>query len=132
MMFRPTLRTIIGTLLVLSLVSMLAACGGGGGSNPPAAVTITGTAAKGAPLANATITVVSSTGISRTVATGLDGTFSADVTGLSGPFLLQTGSGADTLSSWSPGDGIANITPLTTLALELAIVSDTLDQTIDW
>jgi hypothetical protein len=132
-MSRPILRVVLSGLLVLGLGSTLGSCGsGGGGGGGATTETVTGTAAIGAPFVNGTITLISSNGTTRDVTTGANGSFSVDVTGLNGPYLLQAGSGAQTLSSWSPGGGVANITPLTTLALELVVVSNVLDLSIDW
>jgi hypothetical protein len=103
-------------------VIALTACGGSGGSggSTPAPASINGVAAKGAPLANATITLTDSTGTTRTVTTKADGSFTIDVTGLKAPFVLKATSGTITLFSvqdTAPAAGksiIVNITPITT------------------
>ena len=51
--------------------------------------TLSGTAAAGAPIASATITVKDKYGALKTIETGTDGKYSVDVTGMTAPFLLK-------------------------------------------
>jgi hypothetical protein len=109
-------------ILIVTLL-FLTGCGGGGSSTNTAASTaasLTGVAAKGAPLANATITLTDSTGKTITATTKADGSFNFDVTGLTAPFVLKAVSGIIKLYSVqdtapAPGSTITvNITPITT------------------
>ena len=84
-------------LFALSLVAAatLAACGGSDKDTPPppAATVLQGTAAIGAPMAGASITVVDSdpaTADPAAVTADADGRFSVDVSGLVAPLLLAT------------------------------------------
>jgi len=120
MLFRAT---------ALSLAAALAACGGGGdgGSeaaapavvNPaPAALTLSGTAAVGAALAAAPVSI-KCVGGSGSATTAADGSFSVAITGASLPCVLSVTSGATTLRSvaeaGSASSAVANITPLSEL-----------------
>ncbi|MBI4516103.1 MAG: hypothetical protein HY699_09860, partial [Deltaproteobacteria bacterium] len=65
------------------LVIALAACGGGGGSPGPAGFiprVMQGTAATGAPIVNAAVTVFCGSGEKKTTTTGSDGSYGVDVT----------------------------------------------------
>jgi len=85
-------------LLSAALIALLAACGGGGGSSDststtpvetPTTTILTGTAATGAALANAKITVKDSKGASKTTTADANGNFSVDVTGMTAPLIIQ-------------------------------------------
>lgn len=86
---------------------------------PP--VQLSGTAAKGAPIVNATITAKDRNGTVRTGTTDATGKFTLDVTGLTAPYLLKVT--APTVPTptdyYSVGiaSGIVNITPFTDLIL---------------
>lgn len=103
----------------------LAGCGGGGGGDLPVGFddplntydTVTGTAATGAPIAGATVQLVSAKGTTATATTRADGRFSVSLP-QSGPYLLSvTDSAGRRWYSYAPAGGTANLTPLTTLAL---------------
>ena len=86
---------------------------GGGG-----AIHVSGTAAMGAAISGATVTLVDSTGASISGSTGQGGSFSLDATGLTPPFLLSITSGDVTLYSVSAdlnSSTTINLTPLTDL-----------------
>jgi hypothetical protein len=110
----------------ISIVSLLflASCGGSGSSGGSSSIktNIIGVAAKGAALANATITLTDSSVPVKTVTTTTDvkGNFSFDVSGLTAPFIFKAVYGNITLYSvqdTAPVFGqsiIVNITPITT------------------
>ena len=106
-------------IIVISLC--LAACGGGTGTAAPPS-TVSGTAATGAGIAGR-IFVKDVTGRERFVDT-TSGSFTLSVDGLSAPFLLraswQAAGATRTMYSFATAPGIANITPLTDLALGVA------------
>lgn len=107
-------------VIILSIGLFLVACGGGGGGGTPpgaTAQTISGTAAAGAPLISASITVKDAVGATKSGATGSDGKYSIDVTGLTPPFLLKVVSGANTLYSVASAAGTTNIHPFTDLII---------------
>lgn len=112
-----------GFLLVIfaSLSLSLAGCGGGGGGSTSTPASLTGTAATGAPLASATVTVKDSAGTSKAGSTGIDGRYSIDVTGLTPPLLVKvdgTVAGAPvTLYSIGTSTGVVNIHPLTDMII---------------
>ncbi|RQS69491.1 carboxypeptidase regulatory-like domain-containing protein [Burkholderia sp. Bp8963] len=116
---KVTLRALqVGTFALAA--GTLAACGGGsdssGGSTPtPAASTISGTAAVGAPMANAAITIVCASG-SGTGTADANGAFSISFV-LSGPCAITGTTGTTTLHSFASGGGTFNVTPLTELLL---------------
>jgi len=105
---------------------VLGACGGGdggsasgGGSPPPEPKTdtLSGTAATGAAVANATITVTNAAGATATGKSGADGRYSVTIESAP-PYLLKVSTSSGTvLYSFSAAAGTVNITPLTTLAL---------------
>lgn len=113
-------------LFLSSAVSMLAACGGGessgpGASAPVAAVTISGTAAAGAPIIGQ-VTVKDANGIMRTTDIRSDGSYSISVSGLTAPFLFraqgQVGGRQIIVTSAATSadlNGTINITPFTDL-----------------
>jgi hypothetical protein len=110
---------------------MLAACGGAGGgsstpsANPTANPTITGLAATGGALANATVTAKCTSGPSVSGSTGVDGTFSLELAGgQTVPCLLQLIKGTVTLHGFAAVAGHINITPLTDLVISRALGSD--------
>ena len=81
----------IGLLAALLLVG----CGGGGGGTtangdvPTAAVRITGTAARGAPVVSATVTIKDATGKIATGTTDANGKFTIDLAKPAAPLLLR-------------------------------------------
>src|SRR5512139_3579800 len=102
-------------VFLFSLMICLGACGGGGGGGG----VVYGTAAAGAPLPDATVTLKDATGMAVTDTTSPDGTYSVPVGGMTPPFLIECDDGAGTvLFSIRPeGAGIANITPYTDLVI---------------
>ena len=104
--------------LVLGGSALLTACGDGGSAlGGGSALTLQGTAAKGAPLVG-TVTASCKTG-TGTAVSNLDGSFSVVVSNGVGPCLLAiTPTGGATLYSVTSGSGAtqtANITPMTNL-----------------
>ncbi|OGA36135.1 MAG: hypothetical protein A3G80_12130 [Betaproteobacteria bacterium RIFCSPLOWO2_12_FULL_62_13b] len=126
------------SLFLAATLAVLAGCGsgsavptgpgtGGGstGGTTTIAQTITGTAATGAPLAGAAVTIQDSAGKTTKGTTAADGTFSIAVTGMTPPFMLVAipVSGSN-LYSVLPAMDMAvansqnvNITPVTTLVM---------------
>lgn len=113
-------------LMVLALA--IAGCGGGGGSTSGGANgnqgthLITGVAATGDPLSGTVYLKDSaSPSVELSAPINADGSFSFDATGLTGPFLLKakgTAGGQNyTLYSFAGTTGIANINPLSHLAV---------------
>jgi hypothetical protein len=105
-------------ILLAALMLLGPACGGGGGSGSGSSKpnTLGGTAAKGAAISLAAVTVVGANGATVSTATLADGTFSADLTGLTPPYLLRVDTGGGNfLYSAGFDAGIANLTPFTDL-----------------
>jgi hypothetical protein len=127
------LRTIRSNLWAPALASCaaltLAACGGGGGGSgapaPPSSVTIAGTAAKGAVLPGAAVSIKCAVG-TGTATTAADGKYTATLTGASLPCALRVvGTDGSVFHSVVAGTGssgsfAANITPLTELLVAAA------------
>ncbi|QHJ00314.1 hypothetical protein GT347_21435 [Xylophilus rhododendri] len=92
-----------------------------------AGVTVSGTAAVGAALANASVAVRCHGG-NGSASTGTSGAYSVTVTGASLPCMLQLTSGSTVLYGLATGSGqgsaTANITPLTHLILGTAAHAD--------
>lgn len=108
---------------------MLSACGGGGDAGPstpaggnstPAAVTtvdITGLAATGAAIPNATVTATNVRGEKATAQTSSSGSYTVKIAD-GAPYVLSVIDAAGkTWYSYAQGAGRANINPMTTLAL---------------
>jgi len=112
-------------LCLLTYGLMLAGCGGGGGAaaNGVSSQVISGVAATGAPLAGQ-VGIKNASGMERSTVIGSDGSFALDVTGMTGPYLLQ-GTGnvngvINTLYSFAGAPGTANINPLSNAAVAKA------------
>lgn len=86
-------------------------CGGGGGVSP----TLSGTAAQGGAIANATVTIKDVNGTIRTSITGADGKYTVNVADESPPFLLKVPARNGYLYSVATATGTANIHSFTDL-----------------
>lgn len=111
-------------------LALLAACGGGDSVDPPApeatASSLSGSVAVGAPMADARIRILDSTGAEVAADVGVDasGAFSdVPLTG-TGPYRIEAcghaGDNYRCVYSVAQGAGVANVTPLTTAAVLLA------------
>ncbi|WP_374591927.1 hypothetical protein [Aquabacterium sp.] len=117
-------------LLSATVVAALTACGGGGGGSSSSdasnhatasSTSMSGTVASGAPMVG-TVTVIDSTGATRTVTIQANGSYTVDVSGMTGPFLFRavgtvagrTVALASAATSSDTGNTI-NITPFTDL-----------------
>jgi len=99
---------------VAALCVTLAACGTGGGTDS----TVSGVAWDGSPLAG-TVTLRDSSAApqARQAASGPDGAFALDVSGLTAPFLLRVATpGGARLYSIAEGPGRTDLNPITTFA----------------
>jgi pimeloyl-ACP methyl ester carboxylesterase len=107
-------------LAALSLAALLASCGG---SDP---LTISGLAASGAPMANASVTAKCVTGAPLSTTTDAGGnfviTFKADQVP---PCLVQVSSASMTLHGFASEIGRMNVTTLTDMAIAKALGVDT-------
>lgn len=113
-------------LLLVVLLLSLTGCGGSGGSGTSgigvSAVTVSGVAATGTPITGTVNLKDSSTPAKElSLPINSDGSFSFDVTGLTAPFILKAVGGANgqnyTLYSFAGAPGVANINPLSHLAV---------------
>jgi hypothetical protein len=114
-------------LSLLSIVTsvLVAGCGGGGSGGAPAddpgptpvSGTVSGTAAMGAPIAGALVTLKDSANRAVTATTAASGGFTVDTSGLTPPFLLQLplpgGQRLFSVSTDASRTATINITPLT-------------------
>ena len=135
--------TLSTALVLAAALAVLAGCGSGSGlslnnngstgGTTGVSQTITGTAATGAPLAGAAITVQDSAGKTAKGTSATDGTFTIAVTGMAPPFMLvAVPTSGSNLYSVLPAMDMAstntqnvNITPITTLVMyELNAASD--------
>jgi len=112
----------IRTLLSVALACSLTACGGGGGGTASnTAVTVTGVAATGAPLVDATIQIYDKDNVavlSTPATVSADGTYSAVIPANAvGPFVFVVDSGSEKFLSvlTEKRDSTLNITPLSHL-----------------
>lgn len=117
----------IALLCLLTISAIIAGCGGGGGGSPSpgAAVSpqvVSGVAATGSPLVGQ-VTLRDSSSARKDKATIIanDGSFSIDVSDMQAPFVLKATGTSDgvsrTLFSFADRPGIANINPLSSVAL---------------
>lgn len=106
-------------VLLVSIGCLLSACPDSGGGIPASSgASLSGTAAVGAPLTNATITVKDRNGLQATGTTGADGKYSVNVSTLTAPFLLKvTAVGNPDRYSVGSQAGIVNLTPLTDMVV---------------
>ena len=112
----------------LGLVAGLNACGGSGSSGNAQRTTslvLSGTAATGAPIANAEVRFrcnSTTTIVSATATTDASGAYTQTIANAAYPCLLQvTDANGNTLHSYANADGAAHITPLTDAALAAAL-----------
>lgn len=120
------MKSIKLVLIILFSITIASCGGGGGGGGTPSVtpgtisgkVTLSGTAAQGAAIVNATITFKDKNGSTQTATTGTDGKYSIDVTGKTAPFLLQVpAKTGGYLYSVATATGTANIHPFTDLII---------------
>jgi hypothetical protein len=108
-----------GELAIAAVVTFFAACGGGGdgggGANSPPSATLSGTAATGKPLAQATISIDCAQG-STSVVTDASGNFRATLNAVM-PCMIVATSGTTMLRSVAFAGGTFNVTPETDLLL---------------
>ena len=127
-----TARSVLKIEFLILLILAVVNCGGGGGGPAPPGETdtLSGVAAGGAPLVG-TVTVRDSAGETLQETVALDGTFTFDVTGMTPPFVVWaegTVNGVPaTYYSTCDSDGQVNITPLTHLAMAMALGQDPAD-----
>ena len=131
------------TLTTVSSAVLLVACGGGGGQGdtdtsanvPPvtAVASLSGVAAVGAAVADATVTLTDATGRTLSTTAAADGSYRfEDLTGYTAPFQIQAsgtlGEAVVTLNalvaSAPTGAGTANITPLTNAIAALVMPTE--------
>lgn len=109
-------KTLVGSVL-LSLVVAVGALAPGCADDdefiPVVSVPITGIAATGNPIANATVTIKDTAGHVVDTSTGTDGTYSADIAGFSAPYLVEVDTGTEKYYSigMEVAAGVINIHP---------------------
>ncbi|WP_168787593.1 carboxypeptidase regulatory-like domain-containing protein [Paraburkholderia aromaticivorans] len=109
-----TLRTLQFGSMALA-TSALVACGGGSSNGSSPGATISGTAAVGAAMANASVVLTCKNGAGSATANA-SGAYSATFQ-FDGPCAITASSGATALHSFAAGAGTYNVTPLTELLL---------------
>lgn len=118
-------------LTALAATAALVACGGGGGGDAaPAttqALTLSGTAAVGAPVAGRSVSVKCAAG-TASVVTGGDGSYSVTIASGAWPCMAQvtasSGTVLNTVATASGTSAIANITPATQLVVAALVHAD--------
>jgi hypothetical protein len=126
-------RLVVAGLFTSLLTLSLVGCGGGGGGGPslppvePLSITIepltvSGVAATGAPMMGGNVYLKEANGTEHgAYPINPDGSYLIDVTGFNNPpFYLMACDGQNCLYSVAMGPGIANINPLTNLAIAAA------------
>lgn len=108
------LRTLQFASMMLA-TSALVACGGGHDSGNAPGATVSGTAAVGAALANASVTLTCKNGSGSATANS-NGAYSATFA-FDGPCAISATNGAIKINSFAAGAGTFNVTPLTQLLL---------------
>ncbi|RLL53054.1 hypothetical protein D8Y20_06040 [Mariprofundus sp. EBB-1] len=107
-------------LLLLVVSALVVSCGGGGAST--GLTTLTGTTATGAPIAGF-VYVRDAKGTEINIATGVNGSFALNATGMTPPFMIKVvpANGAPALYSYASSvTQTVNLTPLTNMAMFLA------------
>lgn len=104
-------------ILVFIATLIITACGGGGVSTDEGSnltiLSLSGTAARGLPIANAVVSIRDMNGITASETTLPDGTYSADVTNMTAPYLIKV----DNLYSVATASGTANVHPFTDMII---------------
>jgi len=104
----------LAALAATGATLLLSACGGSPGVSHQV---VSGVASVGATLAGQVEVKDAAGSAVKTAVIGADGSYSVDVTGLKGPFLLQANGSANgvsyKLNSYAAGSGTANVNPLT-------------------
>lgn len=119
------IRSRYGAVAAMGLV--LAACGGGGsGASSSAAPGLSGLAATGAGIANATVSAKCASGAPLGGTTDANGNYTLVLNGRSLPCMVQASGGtpAVTLHSFAQVAGRVNITPVTDLIVAKALGAD--------
>lgn len=113
------MKRILAVLLLVS-ITLLNGCGGGSSSLAPA-TTVSGVAASGNAIANATITLIDTKGVTKTSTTSTTGAYSITATGLFAPFVVKVDAGSGKfLYSFTEDVGTANINPFSDLIVRSA------------
>jgi hypothetical protein len=109
-------------LFACSSLALIAGCGGGGSNAPAADLSVSGTAAVGHPVVNATVSLKCASGATASTSTAANGTWSASLPADSAPCLVRVAGGtADGSPLGTPlhsvvlASGTVNVTPLTDL-----------------
>lgn len=118
-------KIVVTMLFALSAFALMSGCSS---DSTPAPSTLTGTAATGAPI-DGTVTIKDAKGVEKDIATGIDGSFTLDIAGMTPPYLLKImPSSGPTLYSYASQNGqTVNLTPTTNLAMFLAAGKTDLD-----
>ena len=101
----------------IAIVASLALYGCGGGGNEPSGQ-ISGTAATGAPITSANVSIKDKNGRITTGRTGADGRYTINVSNMTAPFLLRVPSDNGYLYSVATANGTTNIHPYTDLIIQ--------------
>jgi fibronectin type 3 domain-containing protein len=121
---RRTLTSLSALCLTVAVLT-LSACGGSSGVSSQ---TVSGVASVGATLAGQVELKDGSGTAVKTAVIGSDGSYSVDVTGLKGPFILQAKGSVNgvsyKLNSYAAGTGTANINPLSHVIVASAAGED--------
>lgn len=109
-------------VLVSALSLSLAGCGGGGGNGAISSQVVSGVAAAGAALSGqVSLKDASTTPQVKTTVIGGNGSYAIDVTGMKAPFIVEANGSANgtsyTLHTFADGPGIANVNPLSDVAV---------------
>jgi fibronectin type 3 domain-containing protein len=122
------LRRTLSSLSALCLTAAALTLSACGGSTGVSSQTVSGVASVGATLAGQVEVKDGSGAAVKTAVIGADGSYSVDVTGLRGPFILQAKGSVNGLSyklnSYAAGTGTANINPLSNVIVASAAGED--------
>ena len=112
--------------VLCTALAALVGCGGGGGSGAGVGASLSGLAATGAAIPNATVTAKCATGAPLAGTTDANGSYTLVLDGRSLPCMVQVTGGTPlvTLHSFAQTAGRVNITPATDLIVAKALGSD--------
>lgn len=131
----PSCRGPLPAASLMSLSLLLAACGGSDNNSSPSP-TLTGTAAVGAAIPGANVSVKCQNSTSSfTTTTGSNGTYGMVVPGTAFPCAVRVSGGSlgsNALHSYASAAGTTNVTPLTDLALALQVNTTASQAIADW
>lgn len=117
------IRSFSALIAIAASISLLAACGSSGGNDSPASNSITGVAAKGAPLPGAAIALTCADGTTLAAISRADGSYTTNPASFRLPCIGQAIKAPITYRGILFSGATANFTPLTDILVEVVLAA---------